>query len=288
MSTIRKQLKDLGFTPRSTDVIVASWRKGTTSQYQTYLQKWLVFCTQKHCDVLSPSLPIALDFLSMLYEKGSSYSAINTARSMLSSILQLDINSSTPFGQLPIVRRFMKGVFELRPALPRYKSIWDLSIVFNYFRGRPSAPELSLKDLTLKLTFLLSLLSGQRCQTIKYLTTENMELTTNECVFKVMEKVKQTRVGTHIQPIVFKPYPNEEKLCVIAHLKEYIKRTTPFRNASKQLLLSHVKPHGPVSKNTISRWCKTVLSTAGVDTSRFKGHSTRAAASSFLADHNKR
>ena len=166
LSTIRKQLKDLGFTSRSSDVIIASWRKGTTAQYQTYLQKWLEFCKQKHCDVLSPSLPMALDFLSMLYEKGSSYSAINTARSMLSSILQLDINSSTPFGQLPIVRRFMKGIFELRPALPRYKSIWDLSVVFNYFRGRPSAPELSLKDLTLKLTFLLSLLSGQRCQTI--------------------------------------------------------------------------------------------------------------------------
>ena len=193
LSTIRKELKDLGFTPRSTDVIVASLRKGTTSQYQTYLQKWLVFCTQKHCDVLSPSLPIALDFLAMLYEKGSSYSAIITARSMLSSILQLYINSSTPYGQLPIVRRSMKGVFELCPALPRYKSIWDLSIVFKYFRGRPSAPELTLKDLTLKLT------------------------TTNECVFKIMEKVKQTRVGTHIQPIVFKPYPNDEKLCVIVH-----------------------------------------------------------------------
>ena len=286
LSTIRKQLKDLGFTSRSSDVIVASWRKGTTAQYQTYLQKWLEFCKQKHCDVLSPSLPMALDFLSMLYEKGSSYSAINTARSMLSSILQLDINSSTPFGQLPIVRRFMKGIFELRPALPRYKSIWDLSVVFNYFRGRPSAPELSLKDLTLKLTFLLSLLSGQRCQTIKYLTTENMELTTDQCVFKIMDKVKQTRVGTHIQPVVFKAYPKDEKLCTIAHLKEYIKRTTPFRNASKQLLLSHVKPHGPVSKDTISRWCRTVLSTAGVDTSKFKGHSTIAASSSFLADNN--
>ena len=130
LCTIRKQLEDLGFTPRSTDVMVASLRKGTTSQYQTYLQKWLVFCTQKHCDVLSPSLPIALDFLAMLYEKGSSYSAIITARRMLSSILQLYINSSTPYGQLPIVRRFMKGVFELCPALPRYKSIWDLSIVF--------------------------------------------------------------------------------------------------------------------------------------------------------------
>jgi len=49
---------------------------------------------------------------------------------MLSSILQLNANISVPFGQLPIAMRFVKGIFELRPALPRYKSIWDVSIVF--------------------------------------------------------------------------------------------------------------------------------------------------------------
>lgn len=122
LSTIRQQLEGLGFTSRSIAVIVASWREGTTSQYQTYLQKWLEFCKQKHCDVLPPPLPLTLDFLSMLYEKGLSYSTINTATSMLSSILQLNVNSSIPFGQLPIVPRFMKGLFKLRPALPRYKS----------------------------------------------------------------------------------------------------------------------------------------------------------------------
>ena len=195
LSTIRQQLEGLGFTSRSIAMIVASWREGTTSQYQTYLQKWLEFCTQKHCDVLSPPLPLTLDFLSMLYEKGLSYSTINTARSMLSTILQLNVNSSIPFGQLPIVRRFMKGLFELRPALPLHKSIWELTIVFNYFRGRPAAPELSLKELTLKLTFLLNLLSGQRCQTMKYLNTDNMELTTDKCIFHVTDKVKQTRIG---------------------------------------------------------------------------------------------
>ena len=90
----------------------------------------------------------------------------------------------------------MKGLFELRPALPRYKLIWDLNIVFNYFHGRPAAPELSLKELTLKLTFLLNLLSGQRCQTIKYLNTDNMELTADKCIFHITDKVKQTRLGS--------------------------------------------------------------------------------------------
>lgn len=204
----------------------------------------------------------------------------------MSSILQLNSHSSISFGRLLIVRRFMKGLFELRPALPRYKSIWDLNIVFNYFRGRPAAPELSLKELTLKLTFFLSLLSGQRCQTIKYLNTDNMELTIDKCILQITDKVKQTCVGTRIPPFSFVAYPTDKKLCIISHLQEYLKRTTPFRKDSKKLLLSHVKPHGPVRKDTISRWCKSVSSSAGIDTYKFKGHSIRAASSSHLADNN--
>lgn len=75
---------------------------------------------------------------------------------MLSFILQLNSNLSIPFGQLPDVKRFMKGIFELRPALPRYKSNWDVSLVFTHFRGQPLAVQLSLKNLTVKLTFFKS------------------------------------------------------------------------------------------------------------------------------------
>ena len=102
-----------------------------------------------------------------------------------------------------------------------------------------------------------------------------MELTTDKCIFQITDKVRQTRVGTHIPPLSFVAYPKDKKLCIIFHLQEYLKRTTHFRKDSKQLLLSHVKPHGPVSEDTISRWCKSVLSSAGIDTSKFKGHSTR-------------
>ena len=205
---------------------------------------------------------------------------------MLSSILQLDPNISVPFGQLPLVKRFMKGIFELRPALPRYNSIWDVGVVFSYFRGRPSASELKLKELTLKLAFLLSLLSGQRCQTIKYLTLENMELSSTKCVFKITDKIKQTRVGTLVPPSIFLPYATDDKLCIITHLKEYINRTNQFRNCSPQLLLSYVKPYKPASKDTIARWCKSVLAAAGIDVSKFKSYSTRAASTSYLADNN--
>ena len=108
MFTVRQQLQGLGSTAISIEVITSSWREGIASHYQTYLQKWLAFCRQQRCDILSPPIPMAVDFLSMLYERGSSYSTINTALRMLSFILQFNSNLCIPFGQLPVVKRFLK------------------------------------------------------------------------------------------------------------------------------------------------------------------------------------
>ena len=41
-----------------------------------------------------------------------------------------------------------------------------------------------------------------------------------------------------------------------------------------------MKPHDQVSPATIGGWLKQLLSRIGVDTSKFRGHSTRSAASS--------
>ena len=195
-------------------------------------------------------MAVALDFLATLFHSGLSYSSINTARSALSSILQVN-NNSLPFGQLPIVQRFMKGIYELRPSFPKYTSVWDLKIVLNYFRSQPSASELTLKHLSLKVTFLLGLLSGQRCQTIHLLRIDHMDESETKYVFPVYNKVKQTRPGKHIKPLEFIMYPNDEKLCVVTHLKEYINRTSQIRNSCKQLLISYIRPHGPVKKSSV-------------------------------------
>ena len=50
----------------------------------------------------------------------------------------LQMGTDTPFGQLPIVKHFMKGIFELRPSFPKHKDIWDLHIVFCYRNMHPN------------------------------------------------------------------------------------------------------------------------------------------------------
>ena len=168
----------------------------------------------------------------------------------------------------------MKGIYELRLSFPKYTSVWDLKTVLNYFSSQPSASDLALKHLSLKVTFLLGLLSGQRCQSIHLLRIDHMEESETKYVFPIYNKVKQTRPGKHIKPFEFIMYPNDENFGGITHLKEYINRTSQIRNSCKQLLINYIRPHGPVKKSTVSRWCKSILYTVGIDINKFSEHST--------------
>ena len=55
------------------------------------------------------------------------------------------------------------------------------------------------------------------------------------------------------------------------------------RQNETSLLISFVKPHKPVTRDTIARWICTVLKNYGIDTTVYKAHSTRAAATSVAA-----
>ena len=143
---------------------MASWHASTAKQYQIHLSRWEMFCKSRNINKFDASIENGIDFLASLYEKGLGYSTINTARSTLSSVL--DLPGGNTFGTHPLVTRFLKGVFELKPSLPQYATIWDVRTVLRYLQTLPPIPELNLKTLTKTLTMLLCLLTGQRCQTL--------------------------------------------------------------------------------------------------------------------------
>ena len=77
-------------------------------------------------------------------------------------------------------------------------------------------------------------------------------------------------------------FPPDRRLLFCTYLKVNIKRTKaslPTTPGSKNpLFLSCIKPHGPVTSNTLVRWVKSTLAQAGIDTRNFKAHSLRSAA----------
>uniref|UniRef100_A0A8W8K3K2 DNA damage-binding protein 2 n=1 Tax=Magallana gigas TaxID=29159 RepID=A0A8W8K3K2_MAGGI len=85
MPNFRRQFEDQGLSRQTCEILLASWRYSTKKQYGTFIRRWLRFCSEREINSFQPSVKEVLSFLTELYENGLGYSAINTARSALSS-----------------------------------------------------------------------------------------------------------------------------------------------------------------------------------------------------------
>ena len=66
-------------------------------------------------------------------------------------------------------------------------------------------------------------------------------------------------------------------------MKEYLKLTANLRGNITRLFIPTTKPYKISSQDTLARWIKTALQSAGIDLSIFTPHSTRSAAISPAA-----
>ena len=124
----------------------------------------------------------------------------------------------------------------------------------------------------------MSLVSVARGHESKVLHLTHMQVDRDKVIFHITEKTK-----TGLQAVEFHKYDWSENLGVVACLEAYIVATQALRdNDSKktQLLISFKSPHEPVSTSTIARWLRTVMENAGINTTKYKAHSTRSAVTS--------
>lgn len=278
MPLISTRLAGYRLSESAQHLLLSSWRPGTLRQYKYPLLRWEKFCSQNNIDPLQPLLQNVVEFLTSLFDSGVGYSAINTARSALSTILTCD--NGRPIGEHPLICRLLKGVFEQRPSLPKHTTIWDVGRLLDYLRTLSPVAHLSLKELSLKTVTLMFLLTGQRCQTIHAIDIRNIQQLPNMLHITISQPLKTTKAGKHQAPLELLAYPSDINLCIVTHLKEYLKRTENLRTQNTALFISFQKPHAAVTRETVSRWVKSTMKAAGIDTTVFKAHSCRAASTS--------
>ena len=244
----------------------------------------LSWCRERNVDSLQAHVSQVLNFLADYFGEGLSSSTLNSYRSALSSTLCP--RDGTTVGCDPLVSRLLKGIYNLRPPLPRYSSTWDVSVLTQYLGTLFPLNSLSLKQLTLKTVSLCALCSAGRSQTLGALSISNLVQHKESIQFIVTERLKTSRPGKPSVIVIFPSVPSKPHVCPMSTVSAYITRNCNLRNPTDfRLFISFVKPHRAVSSATISRWIKTVLSDAGIDISIFKAHSVRGAATS--AAYNK-
>ena len=199
-------------------------------------------------------------------------------QSMLSTMFQ--IIHSRDIGNEILVKRFMKGIFHLKPSLPKTAFTWDVKVVLKFLNTMENN-KLSLRMLSVKLAVLIALTTGQRCQTLKALNIRNIELNCDYMKIRVGELLKQSRPQKHLSEIYIEKFKENPNICVLNVLNIYLKKTEQLRFGSDLFIITQ-KPYSAATKATIAAWIKLGLKLSGIDLSLFTPHSTRSASTSAV------
>ena len=161
----------MGIPEDAADIIMQSWRGGTRSTYKHYIQRWIQFCAQQKRDSFEPTVNSLITVLNILFNEGKNYNILCVARSAISA---LSLKSEVSIGSYQLVKRFLTGCFNIKPALPRYSITWDPHMVLSFLKGWSPVNTLSLHQLSMKVVLLCLLVSGQRGQSIHLFDIRNM------------------------------------------------------------------------------------------------------------------
>ena len=133
-----------------------------------------------------------------------------------------------PVEKFPLVCKFLKGVFNLRPAFLRFSTTWDVSVVLKYMKSFQAVKQCYLKSLSYRLAIFLCIETGLRNQTLSYMSIDLMMFEADKIAIFVLELLKQLRPGHHLEPVMLLRYPDQE-ICVINHHELYIGKTKHLR-----------------------------------------------------------
>ena len=284
VAAVRRGFFDQGVSPEVVDVLLASWRGNTERAYSSAFRRWSDWCSQRSVPALAPSLAQLLQFLHDQFARGLQYRTITGYRSALSQTLPpVD---GVLVGQHPLVSRFLRGVYNRRPPRPRYQTTWRVQQVLDLLRAWGPNGSLSLQQLTKKTAMLLALAGSRRCSEVHQLDLKTMKETESTVSFSLVGLAKNQRPGQPAKVYTFPRVVETPLLCVASTVQEYVRRTSDWRPQDEQespLLRSVRRPHGPVSAATVGRWLTDVMGAAGIDTSMYRAHSVRGAASSAAA-----
>ena len=247
-----------------------------------------------------PTVQKVADFL--LYLRRSlllSYSTIASYRSVLSAAFRFILPelSSHPV-LLDLLRSFR---FE-RPLHSSRFPPWDLLRVLSLLRGSPFEPldSCSLRDLTRKTLFLLSLATGHRVGELQAVSSA-VSSSGGDLFLSYLPKFRaKSESSSNPLPRSFRvrslrdfvgSLPDELSLCPVRALQIYLHRTSSLSPRPRSLFVSPRAPSRSLSKNALSFFLCSVISLSfpppsHPTSSSSHAHSIRAVSTSAAFSRN--
>ena len=300
-------MRSLGASTAVVDLLDSSRRLSTHSVYGHYWSRWLAWADAQSVDPLRPSDVQLANFLADLFVRVRlALSTVKGHRSAITSTIAQLGGAVRDVSHNPhLLRDVIRGASLRDARVPRRAPAWDLVRVLASLREAPYEPlgQASLKFLSFKLAFLLTLASGRRGSEVHALSGNPADIAFERdgsvSLHFLPEFLAKNQVPGSVSPTIvipaltriLGPDDADRLLCPVRALKYYLQRTHPFRSGThRRLLLSYnVDYTSDISLQTLSRWLREVIkqaySSSDVDVTP-RVHEIRAWAASLAFKHS--
>ena len=163
MGHFRKTASQAGLSGRAAELSAKFLRSSTRCTYDSRLQYYFKWCSDKEVDPASAPVGKIADFIMHLFDKNLAISTIKGYRSAISAI-HTGFSDGVTVSSSAHLTRLMKSLFLSRPPQKKLSPSWSLSRVLRALSKAPFEPmhNSSLSNLTIKTIFLLAVACGRR------------------------------------------------------------------------------------------------------------------------------
>lgn len=304
MASLRRSLLSRGATPHTIELVLEAHCPSTQRNYESRWKRWFDWTKAHNISLTQPRRTHLANFLSHLscVEGLSAASVMSHLSAVRTTIRQMGF----PPLEDDMISGVIKAVNKRRDAQPRRIPNWDLSIVLEFLRGPvfSSPGELSLKLLSLKTCFLVSLATARRSCEVHALSGLLNDVSFEPDGSVSLRFLPEFRAKTHrpgdqspltvVKPLtsILAPDDADRDLCPVRSLRRYLRRSRPLRSPTHRRLFVSLNPGNPkdVRKSTLARWLVTVIKMAYTAANRQidhpRAHEIRAWSTSLALEHN--
>ena len=283
-----------------------------------YQAKWTIYrewCRRHGHSVSHPSISKVVDFLLYLRRSLSlSYSSITSYRTMLIGVFRFVLPElSSHF----VLHDLLRSLRLERPSPSSRVPPWDLLVVLESLRGPlfETLSSASLRDLTRKVLFLVSLATAHRVGELQAVSSSMFRFGDDLFLSYLPEFRANSESSARPLPRSFRvrslrdfvgSLPDKLLLCPVRALQVYLSRTSSLTSRPRSCFVSPRNPSRPLSKNALSFFIQSVISSASSSApsssrpptsssfsslhsfraSSFRAHSVRGMAASWAFAHN--
>ena len=258
-----------GVLPETKELFLKVERKQTKKTYESLWKRFATFAQGRGRDPEDYNVNLGLDFIASLAKQ--SRSNICLARSMLSKTWKMRHPTLPVFGDHALTKELMKAIRESMPKRPKKRETWDVERVRSHLRTIDSEKS-DLRTLSEKTVTLLAIESIWRPRSdLSRIHLKDVTITPEGMSFTARQPKEGESKSAFINRLP------ETAICPVATMEHYIRRTSALRRDQSLLFITHRRPHGPASADTLGRWVVRTLKAVGISAT---AHSVRAAASS--------